>query len=273
MPRSHVTLLVLALVAGSHIARADEVPPEYACKVPPANSKMSVSFSPDTSILDLVAWVTGFTCKNVVVDAEARARVPKVTIVAPNKLTPKQALDLFVQAVQATGLAVTVKKDTISITLGKSMPRNCPALPPPPPPTPVGSVAPPSTAGTDDVDFQKAVDAGTRKIDDTHYEVTAALVDAILGNPMAVSKGARVVPNVKGGNPYGFKLYAIRPSSLFAKLGLQNGDLLVKVNGLDMSSPDKALDAYTKIRGSDKLVLDLERRGQPLTLTITIKKK
>jgi general secretion pathway protein C len=48
---------------------------------------------------------------------------------------------------------------------------------------------------------------------------------------MAVAKGARVVPAVKNGKPDGFKLYAIRPSSVYSKLGLTNGDTIQSING------------------------------------------
>ncbi len=70
---------------------------------------------------------------------------------------------------------------------------------------------------------------------------------------MAVAKGARVVPAVKNGKPDGFKLYAIRPSSVYAKLGLQNGDTLQSINGFDLTSADKALEVYTKLREATSL--------------------
>ena len=69
-------------------------------------------------------------------------------------------------------------------------------------------------------DPQASIDSGIKKIDDNNYEIDKALVDKVLANPMAVAKGARVVPAVKNGKPDGFKLYAIRPCSVYAKLGL-----------------------------------------------------
>ena len=68
-----------------------------------------------------------------------------------------------------------------------------------------------------------------------------------------VAKGARVVPAVKNGKPDGFKLYAIRPSSVYAKLGLQNGDTLQSINGFELTSADKALEVYTKLREATSL--------------------
>ena len=113
--------------------------------------------------------------------------------------------------------------------------------------------------------------AAIKKVNDTTYEVPKTLVDALLANPMGMAKGARVVPAVKDGKPAGFKLYAIRPDSIYAALGLQNGDTLVSVNDLDLTSADKALDAYTKLRDAKKLKVAIIRKGAQLTITYTIK--
>jgi type II secretory pathway component PulC len=110
------------------------------------------------------------------------------------------------------------------------------------------------------------------KIDDTHVRLPRATVDALLADPMGVAKGARVVPSVKNGQASGFKLYAIRPSSVYARLGLMNGDTITAVNGEDVTTPDKALEVYTKVKSASELKLDITRRGQPVELTITITK-
>lgn len=116
-----------------------------------------------------------------------------------------------------------------------------------------------------------AVDAGVRKVDDSTFEVDRALVEKVLSNPTAVARGARIVPSVKNGQPNGFKLYAIRPSSVYAKIGLMNGDTLHAVNGFELNSMDKALEVYTKVRESSSLSVSITRRGKPVTLNYTIK--
>jgi S1-C subfamily serine protease len=103
------------------------------------------------------------------------------------------------------------------------------------------------------------------------YEIDKDVIDAVIQNPMAVAKGARVVPAVKDGKPIGFKLYAIRSTSVFAALGLANGDTILSVNGNALTTADKALEVYTKIREAKKLVVNLEREGKTMTLTYTIK--
>jgi len=140
-----------------------------------------------------------------------------------------------------------------------------------PPITPVAQAAPELPSDENKDDMQASIDSGIKKIDDTNYEIDKSLVDKVLLNPMAVAKGARVVPAMKNGKPDGFKLYAIRPSSAFAKLGLTNGDTLQSINGFELTSADKALEAYTKLKEATSLEVEVTRRGKPVTLKYTVK--
>ena len=64
-----------------------------------------------------------------------------------------------------------------------------------PPVAPVAAAeTPPAPADENKDDMQASIDNGIKKIDDTNYEIDKALVDKVLANPMAVAKGARVVP-------------------------------------------------------------------------------
>ncbi len=101
--------------------------------------------------------------------------------------------------------------------------------------------------------------------------VDRALVEKLLSNTTMLATAARFVPSIKDGKPNGFKLYAIRPNSIFGKIGLQNGDTIKGINGLDMTSPDKALEVYTKLRSASHLSVQVERRGENLTLDYTIR--
>jgi general secretion pathway protein C len=64
------------------------------------------------------------------------------------------------------------------------------------------------------------------------YEMERALVNDLLANPMSMARSARIAPSLDtNGQPNGFKLYAVRPASVFAKLGIRNGDTVTAVNG------------------------------------------
>ena len=136
------------------------------------------------------------------------------------------------------------------------------AAPPPPPPTPEANP---------ESDLASALDKGVKKIDESRYEIDRSLVDKILGDPAVVMRQARIVPSIVNGKPNGFKMYAIRPNSVFAKIGMQNGDTITSINGFEMTSPDKALEVYTKVRSASNLSVSILRRGQPASMEYTIK--
>ena len=65
-------------------------------------------------------------------------------------------------------------------------------------------------------------------------------------------------------------LFGIRPDTLLGKLGLQNGDRLEAINGFEMASPEKALEAYARLRTADSLAVKVTRRGAPVTIDFKI---
>jgi len=138
-----------------------------------------------------------------------------------------------------------------------------------PSPSPIDPFATPRPSTPDALD---ALLDTIEQVDDTHVRVPSKVIDAVLANPMALAKGARVVPAMRNGQPDGFKLYAIRPSSGYARLGFQNGDTIHSINGVELTSADKALEVYTKLRDATNLSFDITRRGQPVELTIEITK-
>jgi general secretion pathway protein C len=101
--------------------------------------------------------------------------------------------------------------------------------------------------------------------------VDRALVEKLLSNTTMLATAARFVPSIKDGKPNGFKLYAIRPQSIFGRIGLQNGDTIKAINGSEMTTPDAALGLYTKLRSASHLSVQVERRGETVTLDYTIR--
>jgi len=120
-------------------------------------------------------------------------------------------------------------------------------------------------------EFMSLVDESVNKVDDSTFEIDRKLVDKITSNPALAARGARVVPSIKNGKTVGFKLYAIRPSSVFAKIGLMNGDTLHSINSFELTSLDKGLEIYTKVREANNLSVNITRRGKPISLSYRIK--
>ena len=87
-----------------------------------------------------------------------------------------------------------------------------------------------------------------RQVGPRSYEVSRGDLDKALANPNELMMQARVVPSFRDGRSQGFKLFSIRPDSLYSRIGLQNGDVLQRINGLSLDSVERGLEAYQKMR-------------------------
>jgi len=110
-----------------------------------------------------------------------------------------------------------------------------------------------------------------RKISETEFEVDRSAVDKILDNQADLMRSARIVPETKDGQTVGVRLFGIRPDTLLGQLGLVNGDRLETINDFNMASPEKALEAYARLRTANSLKVQVNRRGKPTTIELKIK--
>ena len=113
--------------------------------------------------------------------------------------------------------------------------------------------------------------SGIRKLNEKAYEIPKAEIDGVLSNLSKIARQARIVPSFQNGKSNGFKLFSIRPNSLYSKIGIKNGDIVQKINGFEMTSPDKALEIYQKLKDANSITVDLLRRGKPQTMSYTIR--
>jgi general secretion pathway protein C len=109
------------------------------------------------------------------------------------------------------------------------------------------------------------------KISETEFNVERGVVDSILENQAELMKSARIVPEKEGDKVVGIRLFGIKPESLLGSLGIENGDRLSSINGFDMGDPQKALEAYTKLRTADHLTVAVNRHGKPVDINFNIK--
>lgn len=110
-----------------------------------------------------------------------------------------------------------------------------------------------------------------QKVSANEFNVDRSVIDKILENQAMLMRSARIVPEQENGKTVGIRLFGIRPDTLLGTIGLENGDRLEKINGFDMASPEKALEAYARLRAADHLTVTINRRGQPTNLDFNIK--
>ena len=110
-----------------------------------------------------------------------------------------------------------------------------------------------------------------RKTGEDSYVMDRREVEGVLQDFNKLLTQIRVVPHFTEGNPDGFKIFNIRPGSLFAQLGMVNGDIIKRVNGLEISGPEQALQMFTQLRDESRVTVDLERFRKNLTLQYEIR--
>jgi general secretion pathway protein C len=136
-----------------------------------------------------------------------------------------------------------------------------PAPTPPPPTAAVGGATP----------VPADIASKIQKVSANEFNVDRQVVDKILENQAELMKSARIVPEQENGKVVGIRLFGIRADTLLGTLGLENGDRLQTINGFDMASPEKALEAYARLRTADHLTVQVNRRGANQNIDFNIK--
>jgi general secretion pathway protein C len=134
--------------------------------------------------------------------------------------------------------------------------------------TPVAA-ATPAPGGGDA--FATEMAKGIKKTSEHAYDIQRSTLESVLGNMSLLSRSARIVPEIRDGKAAGFRLYSVRPDGPFALIGMQNGDVISSINGLEITSPEKALEVYAKLKSASHLSLGLERNGQKVTKDYSIR--
>ncbi|MFZ3136335.1 MAG: type II secretion system protein GspC [Thermodesulfovibrionales bacterium] len=103
------------------------------------------------------------------------------------------------------------------------------------------------------------------------YVVDQNRIQQALEKPNQIMTDARLLPNVADGKQQGFMLSEVKPGGIYQSLGLQNGDVLLRINEYNISNPESALQAFTALKGMDRVRLDIVRNNAKMTMTYQIK--
>jgi general secretion pathway protein D len=94
---------------GSSPAAASPSEPKdvSSCRKLPAGRRIvKLNLKPETSVGDLVAWISAVTCKPFIFPAGIGAESKKVTVYAPELMTAEEAYRLFLGALDSVGLTL-----------------------------------------------------------------------------------------------------------------------------------------------------------------------
>ena len=103
------------------------------------------------------------------------------------------------------------------------------------------------------------------------YIVDKSTLQQALDRPGQIMTDARLLPNLADGKQQGFSISEIKPNGIYQSLGLQNGDVLLRINDFNISSTETALQALMALKGMDRVNLDIIRSGSKTTMTYMIR--
>ena len=114
-------------------------------------------------------------------------------------------------------------------------------------------------------------DVKVEQISDTRWVLDRASMPANARDLKPLLRQARAVPYVKQGRTVGFRITGISQGSLYEKIGLRDGDVLLLVNMQHLDDPAKLLNLYPEMKNKRHISLLLSRNGQKQTFEYDIR--
>ena len=104
----------------------------------------------------------------------------------------------------------------------------------------------------------------------TQWILDRASVLAYIRDLNRVLMQAHAVPYRQDGRMVGYRITSIWRGSIYEKIGLQNGDVLLRVNAQKLDDPAKIFGLYQEMRNKRHISLLLSRNGQDQTFDYEI---
>jgi general secretion pathway protein C len=149
-----------------------------------------------------------------------------------------------------------------------------PPVEPEPAPTEPSAAEPastePSAAEPASTEPASALDLEVTRIDEGTFRISREAFDRVHADPTPLVRGARIVPATEGDKVVGMRLSGIRPGSIYARLGLETGDTVHRINGRELTTVQRVLDVYEELKEASAIVIDLTRRGSSVAMTYRI---
>jgi general secretion pathway protein C len=112
---------------------------------------------------------------------------------------------------------------------------------------------------------------GVVRVDAHTWQISRELLLENFSNLGSLSQQAQFVPNMVQGQQRGFRVTQLKGGSLLQQIGLQNGDVLQKVNGMDIQSPQDMMQTYQQLQSEATMRLEVLRGNRPTTLNYEIR--
>nr|MDJ0788395.1 type II secretion system protein GspC [Myxococcota bacterium] len=92
-----------------------------------------------------------------------------------------------------------------------------------------------------------AADVDIQQLGDNRFALDRGDVEAAALNPAALFSQARILPKYEGGSMVGIQLNSIKEGSLFQQIGIQDGDTVTTVNGVEITGQQESAQVLREL--------------------------
>jgi general secretion pathway protein C len=89
-------------------------------------------------------------------------------------------------------------------------------------------------------------------------------------SPAQLFSEARILPKYEAGEMVGVQLSAIKPGSLFEKMGIKDGDTITALNGIRIDSPEQSSRILLELTSADAFTVEVNNADGTQTLNVTL---
>jgi hypothetical protein len=89
-------------------------------RLPAGKPSVKLTLKPETDVADLIGWVSTITCTPLLVPASVGVHGRRVTLIAPEVMTPDEAYHLFLAALDSVNLTVEPRGKFLTIVEARS---------------------------------------------------------------------------------------------------------------------------------------------------------
>lgn len=170
----------------------------------------------------------------------------------------ERAFGATVVAVEASHVVLDIEGRRVAVGMSRNAVTPSPAVAPSPAPAPTASSMPAFTLGPDDIPPVKTL---------SRAEVERRLAAEI---PRILAQTS-VQPVRENGLMVGVSFSRLPPGSLLMEAGLQAGDVLTRLNGVDIDSMGTLAGLWLRLQAAPEFNASVLRAGQPVELTVQLR--
>jgi general secretion pathway protein C len=127
---------------------------------------------------------------------------------------------------------------------------------------PAGAPPPPPPA---------AVSRGIVRTGADSFALDRGARDALIDGAGDLMRSVAVRPEKQGDDVVGLRIATLKPGTPLDALGVRVGDVLLSLDGIPLTSPDRMLQAYARVRTEERVRVVVQRDGRQLQLDYQIR--